>query len=75
MAQSTTNRKASIASRAPLYLTAVVFTVVMLLLFAKDGLQYAVISIVAGVFFGFVLDHFEVDYERWRKETGAAGNV
>ena len=48
----------SITTRIPLCLAAVIFTMVMLVLFASDGLQYAVIGVVAAVILGFVLSHF-----------------
>ncbi|MDG6988369.1 MAG: hypothetical protein JRN21_03485 [Nitrososphaerota archaeon] len=65
-------REASIASRLPVYLVVVIFTVLMYYFFARDGPQYAVLSVVAGAFFGYVMYHFDIEYQSWRRETATA---
>jgi hypothetical protein len=62
-------QKASIASRLPVYLVVVIFTALMYYFFARYGPEYAVLSVVAGAFFGYVMYHFDKDYQSWRRET------
>ncbi|MDG7007236.1 MAG: hypothetical protein JRN06_03195 [Nitrososphaerota archaeon] len=63
------SHRASVAKRIPLYAVVVVFTVIMYLLFANDGIQFAILSVAEGAFFGFVMYHFDSQYQKWRKES------